>query len=105
MPYINERCGRAPEEAIICGRVHSFEAVLVLELQSNYRGRAPEEKTDVTIRVIKEALRLPDDTRPKWYLEGDIDPKPNDYLLPSKSPSSTTTREKIRRPSHFSVVV
>ena len=89
--YLNERCGLLPEEGIVCWRVHSLEAALVLELGSNYLERVPKEKLDVAIRVIKEVFHLPDDAKPKWYLEGDIDLKdPDEYLLPSESPFSTT---------------
>lgn len=46
-------------------------------------------------RAIEKVFQLPDDTKPKWYLENDIDSKvPDDYLLPSKSPSSTTMWRK-----------
>jgi len=90
MPFLNERCGLSPEEGVDCGRVHSLEAALVLELKSNYRRWIPKEKMDNTTRVIKEVFHLPDDAKPKWYLEGDIDLRdPDGYLLPSKSPSST----------------
>jgi len=36
IPYLNERCGLSPEEGIICGHVHSRQAALVLELNTNY---------------------------------------------------------------------
>ena len=87
MPFLNKRCGLGPDsdEAIDCGRVHSLETALVLELKTNYRGRVPEEKMGDAIRVIKEVFHLPDDTKSKWDLEGDIDLKPDDYPLPSKS--------------------
>jgi len=89
IPYLNRQCGLSPEEGIVCGRVQSSEAALVLELQTNYRGRVPKEKAGDVIRVIKEVLHLPDDAKPMWYLEGDIDLKePDEYLLPSKSPFS-----------------
>jgi len=91
MPFLNERCGLSPEEGVECVRVHSLEAALVLELKSNYRQRVPKEKVDDAIRVIKEVFRLPDNAKPKWYLEGDIDLRdPDGYLLPSESPLSTT---------------
>ena len=98
MSFLNERCGLAPDsdEAIDCGRVHSLETALVLELKTNYRGRVPKEKKDVAVRLIKEVFHLPEDTKPKWYLEGDIDLKePNEYLLPSKSCFSTTAWQNI----------
>ena len=76
MPFLNGRCGLGPDpdEAIVCGFVHSLETALVLELQSNYMGRVPEDKIDDVIRVIKEIFRLPDDAKPKWYLEYDTVP-------------------------------
>ena len=87
MPYLNERCGLPPEEGITCGHVHSKQGALVLELTTNYVWRIPKEKVDDAIRGIKEVFQLPDDAKPKWYLEGDIDLKePDEYLLPSKSP-------------------
>lgn len=96
MPYLNERCGLLPEESIDCGHVHSRQAVLVLELQTNYRGRVPKEKADGVIRMIKEVFQLPDDAKPKWYLEVDIDLKePDEYLFPSKFPYSTAVRRRI----------
>jgi len=95
MPFLNERCGLAGGEAMVCGHVHSLETALVLEMQTNYRGRVPREKADNVVRVIKEVFHLPDDTKPKWYLEGDIDLKdPDEYLLPCRSPLSTTARER-----------
>jgi len=48
------------------------------------------DMADNAIRVIKEGFQLPNNAKPKWYLENDIDLKvPDDYLLPSKSPFST----------------
>ena len=68
----------------------------MLEMQTNYRGRVPRKKADNVVRVIKEIFHLPDDIKPKWYLEGDIDLKdPEEYLLPSKSPLSTMAWGKI----------
>jgi len=96
MPFLNERCGLSRGEAMICGHIHSLEGALVLEMQTNYRGRVPREKADNVVRVIKEVFHLPDDTKPKWYLEGDIDLKESDeFLLPSKSPLSTTAWRRI----------
>ena len=90
MPYLNERCGLPPKQGITCGHVHSKQAALVLELTTNYVWRIPKEKLDDAIRGIKEVFQLPDDAKPKWYLEGDIDLKePDEYLLPSKSPFCT----------------
>jgi hypothetical protein len=90
--YLNDRCGLSPKEGIICGHVHSRQAALVLELQTNYVGRVPKEKMDNAIRVIKEVFQLPDDAKPNWFLENDIDLKePDEYLFPSKSPFSTAT--------------
>ena len=92
IPYLNERSDLSPEEGIICEHIHSKQAALVLELKTNYRWRVPKEKVEDAIRVIKEVFRLPDDAKPKWYLEGDIDLKePDEYLLPSESPFSTTS--------------
>ena len=92
IPFLNERCGLLPEEGIVCGDVHSLETTVVLEMQTNYVGRVPREKADNIVRVIKEIFHLPDDTKPKWYLEGDIDLKePDEYLLPGESPFPTTT--------------
>ena len=49
-----------------------------------YVRRVPKEKIDNAMRVIKEVLRLPDDAKPKWYLENDIDLKePDEDLFPS----------------------
>jgi len=62
MPFLNEQCGITGGEAIVCEYVHSLEAALVLEMQTNYRGRVPREKADNVIRVIKEVFHLPDDT-------------------------------------------
>ena len=45
---------------MVCGHVHSLEATLVLEVQTNYRGRAPKDKADGAVGVIKEAFHLPD---------------------------------------------
>jgi len=85
MPYLNERCGLPPEQGITCEYIHSRQAALVLELTTNYMWRIPKEKLDDAIRGIKEVFQLPDDAKPKWYLEGDIDLKePDEYLLPSK---------------------
>ena len=96
MSFINGRCGLSPEEDVDCSHVYSLEAALVLELKSNYRQRVPKKKMNEAIRVIKEVFQLPDDAKPKWYLEGDMDLKdPDGYLLPSKLPFSTTTRGKI----------
>ena len=96
VPFLNERCGLSGGEAIVCGHIHSSEATLVLEMQTNYRGRVPREKADNVVRIIKEVFHLPDDTKPKWYLEGDIDLKePDEYLLPSRSPLSRTAWGKI----------
>jgi hypothetical protein len=90
IPYLNERCGLSPEEGIVCGHVYSRKVALVLELQTNYRGCVPQEKADNVSRVIKEVFHLPEDAKPKWYLENDIDLKePDEYLLPGKSPFST----------------
>jgi hypothetical protein len=90
IPYLNERCGLSPEEGIACGDVHSRQVLLVLELGTNYKRRVPQEKADNVIRVIKEVFQLPEDAKPKWYLEVDIDLKePGEYLLLSKSPFST----------------
>jgi len=95
MSFINGRCGLSREDGVGCGHVHSLEAALVLELKTNYRRRVPKEKMDDAIRVIKEAFRLPDDAKPKWYLEGDIDLKdPYGYLLPSKPPFSMAAWRK-----------
>jgi hypothetical protein len=90
LPYLNERCGLSPEEGITCGHVHSRKAALVLELGTNYRRWIPQEKVDNAIRGIKEVFQLPEDAKPKWYLENDMDLKePDEYLLPGKSPFST----------------
>jgi len=95
MPFLNERCGLSPDEAIVCGFVHSLDATLALELKTNYRRRVPKEKMDAAIRVIKEVFHLSNDAKPMWYLEGGIDLKePDEYLLPSKSPISTTAWRK-----------
>jgi len=91
MPFLNERCGLSPDEAIDCGFIHTFGATLALELKTNYVRRVPKAKRDAVTRVIKEAFHLPDDTKPMWYLEGGIDLKdPDEYLLPSKSSFSVT---------------
>jgi len=91
VPFLNGRCGLSPEEGIDCEHIHSKQAALALELQTNYRRRIPKEKMDDAIRVTKEAFHLPDDAKPKWYLEVDIDLKePDEYLFPSKL--SFTTR-------------
>jgi len=106
MPYLNERCGLPPEDGITCGYVHSRHATLVLELTTNYVWRIPKEKLDDAIRGIKEVFQLPDDAKPKWYLEGDIDLKePDEYLLPSTSPFCTvvTVTKGLTSP-RFSVV-
>ena len=98
MPFLNERCGLAPgsDEAIDCGYIQSLEGALVLELGTNYQGRVPKEKAGAAIRVIKELFHLPSDTKPKWYLEADIDLKaPDEYLLPSKSPFPTTAWRRV----------
>ena len=64
-------------------------------MQTNYEGRVPREKADNVVPVIKEVFHLPDDTKPKWYLEGDIDLKePAEYLLPGRSLFHTTIRRK-----------
>lgn len=85
IPFLNERCGLSPEEGIVCGHIQTKRAALALELKTNYERRVPKEKVDTTIRVIKEVFRLPDDAKPKWYLENDIDLKePDEYLFPSK---------------------
>ena len=90
IPFLNERCGLSLKEEIVCGDIHSKQAALALELKTNYRQRVPKEKMDDAIRVIKEVFHLPDDAKPKWYLEVDIDLKePDDYLLPSKLPLYT----------------
>ena len=106
MSYLNERCGLPPEDGITCGYVHSRHAALVLELTTNYEWRIPNEKWDDAIRVIKEVFQLPNDAKPKWYLEGDIDLKePDEYLLPSMSPFRTvvTVTKGLTSP-RFSVV-
>ena len=91
IPFLNERCGLSPGDGIVCGYIHSKQAALALELQTNYRGRVPGEKMDDAIRVIKEVFHLPDDAKPKWYLEVDIDLKePDEYLIPGKSSFSAT---------------
>ena len=91
IPYLNERCGLLPEEGIVCAHVHSLQAALVLELKTNYRRRVPKEKRDDAIRVIKEVFQLPNDAKPKWYLEPDMDLKePDEYTLPSASSFSVT---------------
>ena len=90
IPYLNERCGLSPDEGITHGYIHSKQAAIVLELQTNYRRQIPIEKMNDAIRVIKEVFQLPDDAKPKWYLECDIDEKePDEYLFSSKSPFST----------------
>ena len=67
----------------------------MLELRTNYQRWTPQEKVDNAIDVIKEVFQFPDDAKPKRYLENDIDLKePNEYLIPSKSPFSTTMRRK-----------
>ena len=91
IPYLNELCGLSPEEGIVCAHVHSLQAAIVLELKTNYRRRVPKEKRDDAIRVIKEVFHLPDDAKPKWYLELDMDLKePDEYTLPSEPFFSTT---------------
>jgi len=91
MSHLNERCGLPPEEGITCGYIQSTQGALVLELTTNYEWRIPKEKLDDAIRGIKEVFQLPDDAKPKWYLEGDIDLKePDEYLFPSKLPFFTT---------------
>ena len=63
------------------------EGALVLELKSNHWRRVPKEKMGDVIRVIEEVFRLPDDAKPKWYLEVDSNLKdPDGHLLSSKSP-------------------
>jgi len=96
MPFLNERCGLPPKEGIVCGDIHSKQAALALELKTNYRHRVPEERIDDAIRGIKEVFHLPDDAKPKWYLEVDIDLKePDEYLFPSKSSFSTRMWRKV----------
>ena len=90
VPFLNERCGLSVKEGIVCGHIHSKQAALALELKTNYRRRVPEEKKHDVIRIIREVFHLPDDAKPKWYLEVDIDLKePDEYLLPSKLPLYT----------------
>ena len=94
-PYLNELCGLSPEEGIVCEHIHSLQGALVLELKTNYLRRVPKEKMGDAVRIIKEVFRLPDDAKPKWYLEFDIDLKePDEYLLPSKS-FSTGIRKNV----------
>jgi len=96
MSFLNGRCGLSPEADVDCNHARSLEAALVLELKSNYRRRVPKEKMNGVIRAIKETFQLPDDTKPKWYLDGGIDlGDPDGYLLPSESPFSTTAWRKI----------
>ena len=63
-----------------------MRVIAVIELELNYDWRAPKEKLDDPIGVIKEHFNLPSAAKPKWYLENDGDLKePDEYLLPSKS--------------------
>ena len=96
MSHINERCGFPPEKGIGYRLVHSKETDLVIEIDTNYRTRIPEEKLDDALCVIREVLLLPGDAHPKWYLEPTITEKaPNKYCLPSESSVSTTMRRII----------
>ena len=87
--HLNELCGLPPDKGMTIGWVHSREAAVVIELETNYNWWIPEEKLEDAVGVIKEHFGFPSDAKPKWYLEDDIDEKePDEYLLPSKSPGS-----------------
>jgi len=65
--------------------IHSREGIVVIELETNYNWWIPEQKLDEVVSVIKEHFNLPKNTKPRWYLENDIDLKPPDqYLLVSR---------------------
>ncbi|KAF9783454.1 hypothetical protein BJ322DRAFT_1070939, partial [Thelephora terrestris] len=80
---LNNLCGFEPPLVIYCEYIHSKEADVMLEISTNYALGIPEDKVDVALRTIKELFSLPDDTKPKWYLELGIFEKARDeYLLP-----------------------
>ena len=53
--------------------IYSLEGSLVLELGTNYKKGVLKNKRAEAIETIKRLSKLPDDAKPKWYLENDID--------------------------------
>lgn len=95
MSHLNKLCGIQPPHAICCKHIYSKEATTVIQISTNYALSIPDDddKVDEALLAIKELFSLPDDTKPKWYLDVCIDQKAQDeYLLPSESPSESTTR-------------
>jgi hypothetical protein len=90
---LNNLCGLESPRVIYCEYIHSKEADVMLEISTNYALGIPGDKVDVALRTIREVFSLPDDTKPKWYLEAGIVQKAQDeYLLPSKPPFKSTIR-------------
>ena len=91
--HLNKLCGLPPKEGMNIGWIHSREGIVSIKLETNYNWWIPEEKLEEAISVIKEHFNLPSDAKPKWYLENDVDlNEPDEYLLPSKLPISSTIR-------------
>ena len=91
--HLNKLCGLPPDKGMNAQWIHSREGIAVIELESNYDWWIPEEKLEEAISVIKEHFNLSDDAKPRWYLENDVDlNEPDEYLLPSKLPISSTIR-------------
>lgn len=83
MDDINDHCGLPREEGVKVEWVQSREGITVVELASNYDWRIPEEKFDEVVNTVIEYFDLDKDSKPKWYLEPDIDLKaPEQYLIP-----------------------
>jgi hypothetical protein len=77
--------------------IHSREGIVVIELETNYNWWLSEENLDEAIGVIKGHFNLPEDAKPKWYLEAGIEliEEPEEYLLQSKSPVSYDDAVKV----------
>jgi hypothetical protein len=83
--HLNKLCGLPPGKGLAYDGIHMKGTGLVLELETNYKQRVPKCRTADVCRVIKEHFRLPDDAKPKWYLENDIDLRdPDEFLYPGE---------------------
>jgi hypothetical protein len=83
--HLNKLCGLPPGKGLAYDGIYMKGTCLVLELETNYKQRVPKCRTADVCRVIKEHFKLPDDAKPKWYLENDIDLRdPDEFLYPGE---------------------
>jgi len=86
LDYLNKECDLPPKRGIRCNWILSKEALVVLELETNYEELMPPEKISEAIKIIKSVFGLPHDARPKWYLEDDVDLRdPHGFLFKGES--------------------